>query len=50
MTPAYAVHQDLKVRVTNVGAHKIDESSLASHGIVIATFQFVNKLGCSRFF
>ena len=50
MTPAYVVHLDLKVRVTNVGAQKIDGFSLATYGMVIAAFQVVNKLGCSRFF
>ena len=30
MTLAYAAHLDLKVRVTNVGAQKINRSSLAT--------------------
>ena len=47
MTPAYATHLALKVRVTNVGAQNIDESSLETHGMVIAAFQVVNKLGPS---
>ena len=50
MTPAYAAHLGLKVKVTNVGVQKIDESSLASYGMIIAAFQVVNKLGCSQFF
>ena len=50
MTPAYAAHLDLKVRVNNVGAQKIDESLLATYGMVIAAFQVVNKLGHSWFF
>ena len=50
MTLVYAAHLGLKVRVTNVGAQKIDGSSLATYGMVIAAFQVVNKLGCSRFF
>ena len=36
MTPAYAAHLSLKVRVTNVGAQKIDGSLLATYDIVIA--------------
>ena len=50
MTPAYAAHLGLKVRVTDVGAQKIDGSSLATYGMVIAAFQVVDKLGRSRFF
>ena len=45
MTPAYAAHLGLKVRVTNGRAQKINGSSLATYGIVIAAFQIVNKLG-----
>ena len=50
MTPVYAAHLGLKVRVTNVGAQKIDGSSLATYDIVIAAFQIVDKLSRSRFF
>ena len=50
MTPAYAAYLGLKVRVTDVGPQKIDGSSLATHGIVIAIFQIVDKLCRSRFF
>ena len=50
MTLAYAAHLGFKVRMTNVGAHKIDGSSLAIYGMVIAGFQVVDKLGCSWFF
>ena len=49
-TPAYTAHPGLKVKMTNVGAHKIDGSSLATYGMVIAAFLVVNKLGQSRFF
>ena len=38
MTPAYVAYLGLKVRVTNVGAQKIDRSSLATYGMVIAAF------------
>ena len=38
MTPAYTAYLGLKVRVTDVGAHKIDGSPLATYSIVIAAF------------
>ena len=50
MTPAYAAYLGLKLKKTNVGAQKIDRSSLATYGMVIAALQVVDKLGCSRFF
>ena len=50
MTPAYAVHLSLKVRVTNIGTQKIDGSSLATYSMVIAAFQVVDKLCCFWFF
>ena len=50
ITPVYAAHLGLKMRVTNVGMQKIDRSSLAIYGMVIAAFQVVNKLGRSWFF
>ena len=50
MTPAYVAHLNLKVRVTNVNAQKIDRSSLDIYNMVLAAFQVVDKLGCSQFF
>ena len=50
MTLVYAAYLGLKVRVTNVGAQKIDKSSLATYDMVIAIFQVVNNLGRSQFF
>ena len=50
MTLAYAAHLGLKVRVTNLGAKKIDKFLLAIYGMVIAAFQVVDKLGCFWFF
>ena len=47
MTPAYTAHLGLKVRITDVGAQKIDGSSLATYSMVIAAFQVVDKLGRS---
>ena len=50
ITLAYVAHLGLKVRVTDVGTQKINDSSLTIYDMVIAAFQFVNKLGCSQFF
>ena len=50
MTSAYVAYLGLKVRVINVGAQKINRSSLATHGMVIAAFQIVDKLSHSLFF
>ena len=50
MTPAYVAHLGLKVRVTNIGVHKIDGSLPATYSMVITAFQVVNELGRSRFF
>ena len=50
MILVYTAHLDFKVRVTNVDAQRIDGSSLATYGIVIAAFQVVNKLDYSWFF
>ena len=47
MTPAYTAHLGLKVRVTDVGAQKINGSSLATYSIVIIAFQVIHKLGRS---
>ena len=38
ITPAYAKQLDLQTQKTDVGAQKIDESSLDTFGIVIAGF------------
>ena len=50
MTPAYAAHLGLKVKMTNISVQKIDGSSLATYDMVIAAFQVIDKLGRSRFF
>ena len=50
MTPAYAKHPGLQVRKTNVGAQKINGSSLRTFGMVIAGFQVEDKLSRVRFF
>ena len=38
MTPTYAAHLGLKVRMTNVNAQKINGSSLTTYVMVIAIF------------
>ena len=50
MTPAYAAHLGLKMRVTNINTQKIDGFSLATYNMVIAAFQVLDKLSCSHFF
>ena len=50
MILAYAKQLGFQIQRTNVGAKKIDSSSLATYGMVIATFQMINKLGRAQFF
>ena len=50
ITLAYAAYLGFKIRVTDVGAQKIDGSSLTTYGMVIAVFQVVNKLDRSWIF
>ena len=50
MTPAFASKLGLKVCPTNVGAQKIDGSTLQTFGMVLASFQVEDKLGRARFF
>ena len=50
MTPAYAKQLGLQVRKTDVGAQKIDGSSLRTFGMVIAGFQVEDKLGRAQSF
>ena len=50
MTPAYAKKLGLRTQKTNIGAQKIDGSSLETHGMVIATFQVKDKLSRAWFF
>ena len=49
MTQAYTAHLGLKVRVTDVGAQKIDGFLLATYSMVIAAFLVVDKPGRSWF-
>ena len=50
MTPAYAKQLGLRTQKTDVGAQKIDGSSLNTFGMVIGGFQVIDKLGRARFF
>ena len=50
MTPAYAKQLGLQIQKTDVGAQKIDSSSLQTFGMVIAGFQIEDKLGRAQFF
>ena len=50
MTPAYSSKLGLWVYRTNVGAQKIDSSTLQTFGMVLANFQVEDKLRKTRFF
>ena len=50
MSFAYAKRLGLKTRKTNVGAQKIDGSTLEIFGMMIADFQVEDKGGRPRFF
>ena len=50
MTAAYVSKLGLQVRRTNVGAQKIDGSTLETFEIVLASFQVEDKLRRARFF
>ena len=49
MTPAYTSKLSLKVHPTNIGAQKIDSSTLKIFRIVLASFQVENKPGKTQF-
>ena len=50
ITPAYAAHLGLQVRITDVSAQKIHRSSLATYNMVITIFQSIDKLCRCWFF
>ena len=50
MTPGYASKLSLKIRPTDVGAQKIDGSTLETSRMVLASFQVEDKLGRARYF
>ena len=50
ITLAYASKLGLKIYYTNVGAQKIDSSTLKIFGIVLTSFQIEDKINRTRFF
>ena len=50
MNLAYALRLGLRVHRTDIGAQKIDRSTLETFGMVLASFQVEDKLGRLRFF
>ena len=50
MTPGYVLKLGLKIYPTNVGAQKIDGSTLEMFEIVLTSFQVEDKLGRTRYF
>ena len=50
IAPAYAKKPGLRIRKTNIGAQKIDGSTLETYGMIIADFQVQDKFGKARFF
>ncbi len=50
MSQAFAHHLGLTIRKTNVGAQKIDGTTLKTYGIVVSTFSVLNKDRKERFF
>ena len=50
MTLEYALKLGLKIYFTNVGVQKINNSTLKTFKIILASFQVENKLGEPRFF
>ena len=50
MTLGYVLKLGLKIRLTNVGAQKIDGSTFEIFRIVLASFQIEDTLGRAQFF
>ena len=50
MIPAYVSRLGLQARYTNVRAQKIDDSTLQTFGMVLASFQIKDKLRRAQFF
>ena len=48
--PSFAKQLGLSIRLTDVGAQKIDGTTLDTHGMVVATFSVVDKANQVRFF
>ncbi len=50
MSQAFAQQLGLKIHKTNVGAQKIDGTTLETYGMVVSTFSVSDKDGRERFF
>ncbi len=50
MNQAFAQQLGLKIRKTNVGAQKIDGTTLETYGMVVSTFSVLNQDRRQRFF
>ena len=50
MTPEYAPKLGLKIHASDVGAQKIDGSTLETFGMVLTSFRVEDKLGWARYF
>ena len=50
MSPAFVRKLDFHIQKTNIGAQKIDDSTLKTFGMVIADFQMEDKVGRPKFF
>ncbi len=50
MSQAFTQQLGLKIRKTNVGAQKIDGTTLETYGMVVSTFSVLDKDGRERLF
>lgn len=50
MSQAFTSQPSLKVQKTNIGAYKIEDTTLKIYGIVVLTFFVLNKDARERFF
>ncbi len=50
MSQAFAQQLGLMIHKTNVGAQKIDDTTLKTYGMVVFTFSVLDKDGRERFF
>ncbi len=50
MSQAFMKQLGFKIRKTNVGAQKIDGTTLETYEMVVSTFSVLNKNGGERFF
>ncbi len=50
MSQVFASQLGLKIWKTNIGAQKIDNTTLETYGMVVSTFSVLDKDGRERFF